>query len=64
MNGIDLNHFFTVPSGLFLVFIAMGIILAVLILFFREKQWITQKDYYDIEKDVKKGKMDKKNNNS
>jgi len=42
----------------------MGIILAVLILFFREKQWITQKDYYDIEKDVKKGKMDKKNNNS
>ena len=64
MNGIDLNHFFTVPSGLFLVIITMGIILAVLIIFFRKKQWISQKDYYDIEKDEKKGKMDKKNNNS
>jgi magnesium transporter len=64
MNGIDLNHFFTVPSGLFLVLITMGIILAVLIIFFRKKQWISQKDYYNIEKDVKKGKLDKNNNNS
>jgi magnesium transporter len=64
MNGVSLNHFFTVPSGLFLVLITMGIILAVLIIFFRKKQWISQKDYYDIEKDVKKEKMDKKNNNS
>src|SRR5215213_4045682 len=46
MNGINLNNFFTI-----------GIILAVIIIFFRKKQWITQKDYYDIEKDVKKGKM-------
>lgn len=61
---INLNHFFIVPSGLFLVLITMGIILAVLIIFFRKKQWISQKDYYDIEKDVKKGKMDKRNNNS
>jgi magnesium transporter len=64
MNGISLNHFFTVPSGLFLVLITMGIILAVLIIFFRNKQWISQKDYYDIEKGVKKGKIDKRNNNS
>jgi hypothetical protein len=49
---------------LFLVLITMGIILVVLIIFFRKKQWISQKDYYDIEKDVKKGKMDKRNNNS
>ena len=64
MNGINLNHFFIVPSGLFLVLITMGIILAVLLIFFRKKQWISQKDYYNIEKGVKKGKMDKKNNNS
>jgi len=57
MNGINLNNFFTIPSGLSLVLITMGIILAVLIIFFRKKQWISQKDYYDIEKDVKKGKM-------
>jgi hypothetical protein len=31
----------------------MGIIIAVLIIFFRKKQWISQKDYYDIEKDIK-----------
>jgi magnesium transporter len=60
MNGIDLNHFFTVPSGLFLVLITMGIIMAVLIIFFRKKQWISQKDYYDIEKDKKKEKWIKK----
>jgi magnesium transporter len=56
MNGIDLTNFFSVPSGLILVLITMGIILAVLIIFFRKKQWISQKDYYDIEKDIKKGK--------
>jgi magnesium transporter len=59
MNGIDLTHFFTIPSGLFMVLITMGIILAVLIIFFRKKQWISQKDYYDIEKVIKKGKKDK-----
>lgn len=48
MNGINLNNFFTVPSGLSLVLITMGIIIAVLIIFFRKKQWISQKDYYDI----------------
>ena len=53
MNGINLNNFFTVPSGLSLVLITMGIIIAVLIIFFRKKQWISQKDYYDIEKDIK-----------
>ena len=58
MNGIDLTHFFTVPSGLILVLITMGIILSILIIFFRKKQWISQKDYYDIEKEIKKGKKD------
>ena len=58
MNGIDLTNFFSVPSGLILVLITMGIILAVLIIFFRKKQWISQKDYYDIEKDIKKGKKE------
>lgn len=53
MNGINLNNFFTVTSGLSLVLITMGIIIAVLIIFFRKKQWISQKDYYDIEKDIK-----------
>ncbi len=56
MNGVDLTHFFTVPSGLILVLITMGIILTIVIIFFRKKQWISQKDYYDIEKDIKKGK--------
>ena len=56
MNGINLNNFFTVPSGLSLVLITMGIIIAVLIIFFRKKQWISQKDYYDIEKDIKESK--------
>ena len=56
MNGINLNNFFTLPSGLSLVLISMGIILTILIIFFRKKQWISQKDYYDTEKDIKKGK--------
>jgi magnesium transporter len=56
MNGIDLTHFFTVPSGLITVLVIMGIILAVLIIFFRKKQWISQREYYDIEKNIKKGK--------
>ena len=60
MNGINLNNFFTVPSGLSLVLITMGIIIAVLIIFFRKKQWISQKDYYDIEKDIKNVKNQNK----
>jgi magnesium transporter len=56
MNGINLNNFFIVPSGLSLVLITMGVIIAALIIFFRKKQWISQKDYYDIEKDIKEGK--------
>jgi len=56
MNGIDLNHFFTIPSGLITVLVIMGIILAILIIFFRKKQWISQREYYDIEKDVKRSK--------
>ena len=60
MNGINLNNFFTVPSGLSLVLITMGIIIAVLIIFFRKKQWISQKDYYDIEKDIKNIKSQNK----
>ena len=62
MNGIDLTNFFSVPSGLILVLITMGIILAVLIKFFRKKQWISQKDLYDIEKDIKKALLSQDNN--
>lgn len=58
MNGIDLINFYSVPSGLFLVLITMGIILVILIIFFKKKQWIAQKNYYDIEKDIKKEKKD------
>lgn len=58
MNGIDLINFYSVPSGLFLVLITMGIILVILIIFFRKKQWIAQKNYYDKEKDLNKVKKD------
>jgi magnesium transporter len=58
MNGIDLNDFFTVPFGLILVLITMGIILTIVIIFFRKKQWISQQDYYKIEKDTKKDKKE------
>jgi magnesium transporter len=58
MNGIDLINFYSVPSGLFLVLITMGIILVILIIFFRKKQWIAQKNYYDTEKDLNKVKKD------
>jgi magnesium transporter len=64
MNGIDLTNFFSLPSGLIMVLVIMGIILAVLIIFFRKKQWISQREYYDIEKDIKKGKKDKTINTS
>jgi hypothetical protein len=37
----------------------MGIIIIILIIFFRKKQWISQKDYYDTEKDIKKDKNTK-----
>jgi Mg2+ and Co2+ transporter CorA len=36
----------------------------ILIIFFRRKQWISQKDYYNIEKEEKKGKRNKINNQS
>ena len=55
MNGVDLNNFLIVPSGLGLIIIFMIIIITILIIFFRKKQWISQKDYYNIEKEVKKG---------
>ncbi|HET9806678.1 MAG TPA: magnesium transporter CorA family protein [Nitrososphaeraceae archaeon] len=58
MNGVDLNDFFSIPSGLILVLITMGIILTIVIIFFRKKQWISQQDYYDIEKDTKKDKKE------
>jgi magnesium transporter len=64
MNGIDLTNFFSLPSGLMMVLVIMGIIIAVLIIFFRKKQWISQKEYYDIEKDIKKGKKDSTINKS
>ena len=38
----------------------MAIIIAVLIIFFRKKQWISKREYYDIEKDIKKGKKEKR----
>jgi hypothetical protein len=30
-----------------------------LIIFFKKNQWISQREYYDIEKDVKRGKKNK-----
>ena len=63
MNGVDLNNFLIVPSGLSLVIVTMVIIITILIIFFRKKQWISQKDYYNIEKEEKKGKKPKINNN-
>ena len=56
MNGIDLVNFSYVPSGLILISITMVIILVILIIFFKKKQWISQKGFYDIEKDIKKDK--------
>ena len=60
MNGVDLNNFLIVPSGLGLVLVSMIIIITILIIFFRKKQWISQKDYYNIEKQEKKVKAQDK----
>jgi F0F1-type ATP synthase assembly protein I len=38
-----------------------GYWLAILIILFRKKQWISQNDYYEIEKVIKKRKKDKIN---
>ena len=64
MNGVNLNNFLIVPSGLGLVIVSMIIIITILMIFFRKKQWISQKDYYNIEKEEKKGKKPKINNNN
>jgi len=64
MNGVDLNNFLAVPSGLGLLIVGMVIIITILIIFFRKKQWISQKDYYNIEKEMKKDKKTKINNES
>jgi magnesium transporter len=64
MNGVDLNNFLAVPSGLGLLIVGMVIIITILIIFFRRKQWISQKDYYNIEKEMKKDKKTKINNES
>ena len=52
MNGVNLNNFLIVPSGLGLVIVTMVIIITILMIFFRKKQWISQKDYYNIEKEA------------
>jgi len=64
MNGVNLNNFLIVPSGLGLVIVTMVIIITILMIFFRKKQWISQKDYYNIEKEEKKGKKPKINNDN
>jgi magnesium transporter len=64
MNGVDLNNFLVVPSGLGLLIVGMVIIITILIIFFRKKQWISQKDYYYIEKEMKKDKKTQINNES
>jgi len=43
MNGVDLNNFSNLPFGMILVSMTMVIILSILILFFRKKQWILRK---------------------
>ncbi|HJS64650.1 MAG TPA: magnesium transporter CorA family protein [Nitrososphaeraceae archaeon] len=59
MNGLDLNNFSSLPFGTILVSITMGIILSILILFFRKKQWILRKR--EIPADAYKIKVNSKN---
>lgn len=59
MNGLDLNNFSSLPFGTILVSITMGIILSILILFFRKKQWILRKR--EIPADAHKNKVNSKN---
>lgn len=59
MNGLDLNNFSSLPFGTILVSITMGIILSILILFFRKKQWILRKR--EIPADAYKNKVNSKN---
>jgi len=40
MNGLDLSDIWNVPTGLFIVLLTMAAIAAVLIIFFRKKQWL------------------------
>jgi len=59
MNGLDLKNFSSLPFGTILVSITMGIILSILILFFRKKQWILRKR--EIPADAYKNKVNSKN---
>jgi magnesium transporter len=43
MNGLDLSHISNIPVGFTTVIFTMGIIVLVLLLFFKQKQWILVK---------------------
>jgi magnesium transporter len=40
MNGLDLNNLLSLPIGFLIVLISMGVISAILLVFFRNKKWI------------------------
>ena len=44
MNGLDLSHLSNIPSGFVTVSLTMGVIALLLLLFFKQKQWIFIKE--------------------
>ena len=44
MNGLDLSHITSLPSGLLTVVLTMVVIILLLLVFFKRKQWIFIKE--------------------
>ena len=44
MNGLDLSHLSNIPAGFVTVSLTMGVIALLLLLFFKQKQWIFIKE--------------------
>lgn len=40
MNGLDLSHLTSIPAGFVTVILVMGVIALLLMLFFKQRQWI------------------------
>jgi magnesium transporter len=49
MNGLDLNNINSLPAGFLIIILTMAIVVAVLFLFFKQKQWIFAKQDRDDE---------------
>jgi magnesium transporter len=47
MNGLDLSHLNNVPTGFITVSLSMGIIVILLLIFFKQKEWILVKEVKD-----------------